>query len=219
MNCKNLVVSFLALVALVCTGCGGSGSGSTMSTSQASQAYTYVFDAMAEAGGALSVNHSTPIEQLSKAQAARVEKVILNGTQGTPAADLLAPALSVHSDLSQKLPTYTFTCPSGGTIVVNGSYSITSTTESESVVETINACQVDGITINGDPNISISVSGTDNGTTTTLNLTMTGGLSVGSSSCTTDLTVNASVSDSTGNGSETYSGSFCGVSLNGSASF
>ncbi|MGA9068797.1 MAG: hypothetical protein WB424_00995 [Terracidiphilus sp.] len=220
MNRKPMIAGSLALLALLFTGCGGSGSGgSTMSTAQAATAYSYVYEALADAGGALSVNRETPFSQLSKEQAARVQKAILNGAQGTPAADLIAPALSTISEASTKLPTYTFSCPSGGTIVVNGSWSETSSSVSESVVETINSCQADGVTMNGDPNISISATGTLSGSTVTESLTMSGGLTVGSSSCTTDLTINATVNTSTDHGSETYSGSFCGVNLSGSTSF
>lgn len=220
---KFLIAGSLALLTLSCAGCGGSGgSGSIMTTTQASTAYSYVFDALAEAGGALDVNRSAPILQLSKEESAGVQKAILNGTRNPVTAQLVSPVLNALSETTVTMPTYTFSCPSGGSIVVNGSFSESGTTtftESESVVETINSCKFSGITMNGDPNISISVTGTDNGTTTTLNLTMTGGLSVGSATCTTDLTINASANDTTGSGSETYSGSFCGESLSGSASF
>jgi len=84
-------------------------------------------------------------------------------------------------------------------------------------VETINSCQDGGITMNGDPNIALSLTGSDNGTTTSVTLTMTGGLTVGSSSCSTDLTITASVNNKTDSGTETYNGSFCNVAINGSS--
>jgi hypothetical protein len=70
--------------------------------------------------------------------------------------------------------------------------------------------------MNGDPNIALNFTGADNGTTTSITLTMTGGLTVGSSSCSTDMNLTASVNDKTGSGTETYSGSFCNVAISGS---
>jgi hypothetical protein len=220
MNRKNLIAGFVVLLTLSGIGCGGSSGssssgGASMTQAQAATAYSEVFTAMEDAGGALFLDRSAPVSMLRKEGVAEIQKALLNGTRIPVSADSAAPALKILPDTTTKIPTYTYQCPSGGTIVVNGSFSDTSTSDSASVVETINSCHDGGIIINGDPDIALTVTGSDNGTTTSVTLNMTGGLSVGSSSCSTNLNITASVNDKTGSGSETYNGSFCGVSISG----
>jgi len=221
MNRKHLIAGFLALLTLSGIGCGGSGggsgSGSAMTQTQATAAFTDVFTATEDAEGALFLAGSTPAALLRNEEAAAIEKAILNGAPIPESAEFISPALRVSPDATATIPAYTYKCPSGGTIVVTGSYSETSTSESANIVETINNCQDSGVTMNGDPNIALSLSGSNNGTTASLSLTITGGLTVGTSSCSTDLTLTASVNDKRGSGTETYSGSFCNVAINGSA--
>jgi hypothetical protein len=205
----------MMLLTLSAIGCGGSSSGgSAMTQAQATTAFTDVFTATEDAAGALTLARSSPVSHLRKEE---IQKAILNGTRIPMSADSISPDLRVSPDTASSLPTYTYHCPSGGTIVVTGSYSETSTSESANIVETINSCQDGGITMNGDPNIALSLTGSDNGTTTSVTLTMTGGLTVGSSSCSTDLTITASVNNKTDSGTETYNGSFCNVAINGSS--
>jgi hypothetical protein len=225
VNHKNLIAGFLVLLTLPVIGCGGSGgsSGSSgnsstppMTKAQAAAAFTDVFTAMEEATIALPLVHSGPVSQLRKEEAAEVREAILNGARNSAPAYSISPALKISPDTTTTIPSFTYQCPSGGTIVVTGSYSETSTSESASIVDTINSCKDSGVTFKGDPNIAISLTGSDNGTTTTVTLTMTGGISVGSSSCSTDLSINASANNKTGNGTVTYNGSFCGETISGS---
>ncbi|MGD0829630.1 MAG: hypothetical protein ABR907_01720 [Terracidiphilus sp.] len=221
MDRKNLIALFLVLLTLSVVGCGGSSGssgsgGAAMTQAQAASAFSEVFVAMEDASSALPLDRPNPISSFRKEEATAIRNALLNGARMPNSTSSVASALMVLPDSSTTIPTFTYQCPSGGTIVVTGFYSDTSTSESANIVETINSCHDDGIVMNGDPNITLSLNGSDNGTTTTVSLTMTGGLTVGSSSCSTDLTVTASVNDKTGTGNETYSGSFCNVSINGS---
>ena len=230
MNRNHLIAGFLMLSTLSILGCSGgggssSGSGTSSNTpltqAQAEVAFTDIANAMADAAGAVAVGRTNPLLQVRKEEVAGIQKAILDGTPMPASRNAISPAPEVLPDTTTNLSTYTYTCPSGGTIVVTGSYSETSTSasassESATIVETPKSCKDSGITMNGDPNITLSMSASDNGTTTTVTLSMTGGISVGSSSCSTDLTVSATISDKTGTGSETYSGSFCNVAISGS---
>ncbi|MGA3372470.1 MAG: hypothetical protein ABSC48_11995 [Terracidiphilus sp.] len=217
----HLISGFLMLSILPVLGCGGSSSSNSITKAQAAAAFGDVLTAMEDAAGALPLDQKTHLSQFRKEEAAGIQKAILNGTRMPVSENAISPAPEVSPDATTTIPTYTYTCPSGGTIVVTGSYSETSTSasassESATIVETPKSCKDSGITMNGDPNITLSMSASDNGTTTTVTLSMTGGISVGSSSCSTDLTVSATISDKTGTGSETYSGSFCNVAISGS---
>jgi hypothetical protein len=188
-----------------------------MTQTQAATAFGDVFTAMADSAGALDLVRSAPVSPIRKEDAAGIQRAILNGDRTAVSADSISPDLRVSPDASTNIPAYTYHCPAGGTIVVTGSFSGTSTSDSATIVETISSCEDSGVTFSGDPNITFSINATDNGTTTSEVLTMTGGLSAGSSSCTVDLNITASISDKTGSGTETFNGSFCGVALNGSA--
>ncbi len=218
MNRKNLLPGFVMLLTLSGIGCGGSSSGSSAITqAQAANAFNDVLAAMEDAAVALPLARSAPVSHLQKEEASGIQKAILKGTRIPVSADSISPNLRVSPDTTSNIPSYTYQCPSGGTIVVTGSYTETSTSESANIVETINSCRDSGITMNGDPNIALSLTGSDNGTTTSVTLTVTGGLTVGSSSCSTDLNVTASVNNKTDSGTETYNGSFCNVAISGSS--
>jgi hypothetical protein len=223
MNRKNSIVGSLCLLTLSSIGCGGSNkssvAASAMTQTQAAAAYSDVFAAMADAEGALLLDRSTPVSMLHKQQESMIQKAILNGVLIPTPAEAIAPSVAASPDATTPIPAYTYACPSGGTIVVTGSYSMTPTSDSASVVETIKNCQQSGVTMNGDPDIALSITGSDNGTATTVTMIMSGGLTVGASSCTTDLNFTATVTDKTLHGSATYTGTFCDVALNGSESF
>ena len=100
--------------------------------------------------------------------------------------------------------------------MTTGSYSDSTNSASLNIVETINKCSDSGVTFSGNPNIALSETGSDNGKTTSVSLTMTGGLSDGSSNCSININASASVSDTTGSGNVTANGSFCGQSISAS---
>jgi hypothetical protein len=210
MNPKYLFSAILLMLIPSDIGCGGSKR--PMTPAQAQTAYSDALDAFSYGAGAAGLSHSAPSSRLRSAEAAVVGKAILNGTQ----VSLFENSISEDHRVSPEanLPAYTYKCPSGGTIVTTGSYSDTPTSVSLNIVETINKCSDGGVTFSGDPNLDLSETASDNGTTTSVTLTMTGGLSTASSSCSINITASASVSDKTGGGSVTASGSFCGQSIN-----
>ncbi len=214
MNRNHLLLGILLTLTLSAIGCGGSSDKIVMTPAQAQAAYGDVFGAFSDAAGAAGFARSAPISRLRSAEAIVVEKAILNGTRGPLSEESVSPDHRVLPDVT--LPSYTYKCPSGGTIVVTGSYTDTSNSTSLNIVETINSCSDSGITFSGDPNVALSETASDNGTTTSLTVTMTGGLSVGSSSCSINVNVSASISDKTGSGTITDSGSVCGQSISSS---
>jgi hypothetical protein len=216
---KILIAGFSVLLPLSTIGCGGSSSGSnSISSQQAAVVMTDIYSAMAEASASEGA-----IAAIRKVELVSLNKAILKGAPATGIAESITPAKAElkarsASTVSGTISSYTFTCPQGGNITVSGSYSETAAAPSYQVsmdmVEAINSCQDSGITMVGDPNVTLTDSGSDNGTTTTDTVTMTGGVKAGSSTCTIDVNISISASDSTGHGSFTSSGSICGISVN-----
>ena len=220
MNRMKLVAGFVAAAfTLSAVGCGG-GSAPTMTQTQAAAAFGDVYTAMAGAAGQLDLARSAPVLPIRKDEAVAIQKAIVNGTRAAGPNARISPLLRVSPDTTTTIPTYTYTCPSGGTIAVTGSYtettSGTTSSTSANIVETINNCKDSGVTMNGDPNIAFSATETSTATTDAATITMTGGLTVGSSSCSTDLEITSLFNETTESGTVTYNGSFCGIALNGS---
>jgi hypothetical protein len=185
-----------------------------MTPTQAQQAFDDLDSAFADWAGGIGEAHSAPVSRLRSAERAAVEKAILKGVPVSTFADSISFDRRVLPDTT--LPAYTFKCPAGGNIVVTGSYTETSTSASLNIVETINGCSENGVTFSGDPNVALSDSASDNGTTTSVTLIMTGGFTVGSSSCSINVNASGSASDKTGSGTITVSGSVCGQSISAS---
>jgi len=115
--------------------------------------------------------------------------------------------------------TFTYTCPDGGTIAVSAS----SGNNSISVTATPTSCSDGTLIFNGDPNITVKGTGNDNGTTTSVNITVGGGVSFApvttgafpTGSCKSNMQVSASITDSSGSlASCSISGAICGYSMN-----
>jgi hypothetical protein len=115
--------------------------------------------------------------------------------------------------------TFTYTCPDGGTIAISGS----SGNNSISVTATPTSCSDGTLIFNGDPNITVKGTGNDNGTTTSISITVGGGVSFApvttgafpTGSCKSNMQVSASVTDSSGSlASCSISGAICGYSMN-----
>lgn len=115
--------------------------------------------------------------------------------------------------------TFTYTCPDGGTIAISAS----SGNNSISVTATPTSCSDGTLIFNGDPNITVKGTGNDNGTTTTVDITVGGGVSFApvttgafpTGSCKSNMQVSASITDSSGSlASCSISGAICGYSMN-----
>ncbi len=118
----------------------------------------------------------------------------------------------------------TYDCVNG-TITINGSTSGSSGSGSLNLTLTPTNCDDGTLTYNGNPDITLRASGTDNGTTTTGTLNIGGDVSFvpdttgafPSSSCGIGISASASFTDATGAAAScTYSGEMCGQTVSGS---
>jgi hypothetical protein len=117
--------------------------------------------------------------------------------------------------------TYSTACPGGGTMGVTGDFDFTLNSsgdgsDSSSLTITPANCSVSNLTLNGDPNITVTtqMSFTNNAPVYPITLTEAGGISYGpnpSGSCTVNATM--SINSLT---SCTMTGTICGQSVNGS---
>jgi hypothetical protein len=198
---KVLTLLLIGSVLLLLAGCGSSKNPNpnNLTSAQAStlgtEVFTDVFTAISAAEG-------------SDSSVAR--------KSGLPA--LLNKNNSVRAPESSTL-SYTYDCPDGGTIALSGSTG----SGSVSITATPSGCNDGTLTFNGDPNITINGTGSDNGTTTTINITVGGGVSwtpdsgvsFPAGSCLSNMQIAASITDSTGAlASCSLSGKFCGYSMN-----
>jgi len=117
----------------------------------------------------------------------------------------------------------TFNCPDGGSIMVSGNFSASGTSASGTITATPSSCSDGTLVINGDPDVTATVQGNDNGVTTTVNLTIGGGVSFSpvqagqfpTGSCSLNVTASVSVNNSSGSvTSSSISGSICGQTIN-----
>jgi hypothetical protein len=132
-------------------------------------------------------------------------------------------AITCNSSDTSCTVSYTYQCPDGGSIAVAGSLTETSSTSaSGTITETPASCSDGTLVINGDPDVTMGIQGNDNGTTTTVNVTIGGGVSFSpvqtgqfpTGSCTSNLTASASVNDNTGALTCSVGGSICGYAIN-----
>jgi hypothetical protein len=217
MNIRGIAVagSILAL-SLFSIGCGSNSSSSAFTQAQAITATADLFAAMAEAP--LATGHvMTPAH--AYAEAIGIRNANLNSAQVVPsieAENLLVASREASPHTT--LPTFTFNCPSGGTIVVNGSFTLTTTgttfSSTMDMVETINNCSDHGLTMNGNPNVTIVGNDTLSGNIDTDVVDITGGITVGSNSCSINETITGTFNSATDTESGSVSGSICGVSVN-----
>jgi hypothetical protein len=212
-------ISALALVgvALFFMGCGSSNSNSNQLTqAQAQQLSSDAFadavaalqDVAGQAGGLDSAHRSTALAALSK---------------GGKTSMAVNPDGVACSGFNCTISSVVYNCIDGGTITVNGSTSATSSTGSLDLTLTPAGCSDGSIVINGNPSITMDAQATNNGTTTTATATIDGDISFSpvqagqfpSGSCTSNLSINVAISDSTGSLSTcSVSGSMCGQTVN-----
>jgi hypothetical protein len=117
----------------------------------------------------------------------------------------------------------TYTCPDSGSIEVSGGVSATSNSVGGKITETPSNCSDGTADISGDPNITVGLQGSDNGISTSVSVTIDGGVSFSpvqagqfpSGSCTCNLTVSGTVNDGSGTVTAcSVSGSVCGQNIN-----
>jgi hypothetical protein len=117
----------------------------------------------------------------------------------------------------------TYTCPDGGSIAVSGNFSATSNSASGTITATPSNCSDGTLVINGNPDVTAAVQGSNNGVTTMVTLKIGGGVSFlpvqagqfPTGSCPFNVTASVSVNDSSGSvTSSSISGSICGQTIN-----
>ena len=210
-------IALLLGIALTLIGCGG-GSGSTpnpnpnnLTQAQAQQlgneAYVDLGTALADAVGG------------SPCASARALAALRKNNQAVAASSGIT---SNSSDTSCTV-SFTYQCPDGGSVAVSGSLTATGlTSASGTITETPTSCSDGTLVINGDPDVTVGIQGNDNGTTTMVNITIGGGISFSpvqtgqfpTGSCTSNLSVNASVNDNTGALTCSVGGSICVQAIN-----
>jgi hypothetical protein len=199
----------LALLTLPMIGCGSNNNSSgTLTTVQSEEATNDIFEAMADAEAGVGLlragTGNTEVQGIHNAH-----------PSDSPLPPSLAAPKAVNPFSSTSLGTYTWNCPSGGDIVVTGSYSGTDTSASVTVTEAINSCQDSGFTINGNPNVTISDSYVETTSTFTDNASITGGFTVkGGGSCSMNVTETFTENINSGVYSGSITGSICGENLN-----
>ena len=116
----------------------------------------------------------------------------------------------------------TYTCPDGGSIAVLGNFTASGNSANGTITATPSSCSDGTLVINGNPDVTVGVQGSDNGMTTTVNATIGGGVSFSpvqagqfpTGSCTLNVTASVSVNDSSRSvTSSSISGSVCGQTI------
>lgn len=116
----------------------------------------------------------------------------------------------------------TFTCPQGGSIAVMGNFTASGNSASGTITATPSSCSDGTLVINGDPNVTASVQGNNNGVMTTVNVMIGGGVSFApvqagqfpTGSCMLNVTATVTVNDSSGSvTSSSITGTVCGQTI------
>jgi hypothetical protein len=196
-----------ALLALVSAGCGSSNSSHNLSQAQAQAVSQELTQAVEQA---LGNTFSAPAESSSHSHVAEA----LNGIRPESASSCLGGS-TINCTVNTSA-----TCPQGGAVSVTGAITGTLSNGTGSVDATLavtpDGCMVDGLTLNGAPNVAFS---TDfNVTSDNLDFPVTatsnGGISYGpnpSGTCTVNVTFKVNSLSSC-----SVTGNVCGQSVNGS---
>jgi hypothetical protein len=222
---KGMSVTVVILVAALgaFTGCGGSGGGggnggiNLLTPPQAQQVGTAISNDMSNA---LSSALSSPAVSLGISSRDHIRV----GLERKSEADVVTRPDAVTCSGSNCTISGTYTCADGGSIAVSGQFSASSNSVSGTVTETPSNCSDGTVDIGGDPNLIVGLQASDNGISTSVNVTLSGGVSFSpvqmgqfpSGSCSCNLTLTGTVNNS--NKAVTacsVSGSICGQSISG----
>jgi len=224
---KGISVSVVILVAVLSalTGCGvsggggGNGGGNTLTQPQAQQVGTSISNDLSNALASALSSPAIPLG-ISSRDHIRV------GLQRKSEANTVRPDLVTCSGSNCTI-SGTYTCPDSGSIVVSGDLSATSNSASATITATPSNCSDGTVDISGDPNITVGLQSSDNGISTSVNVTISGGVSFSpvqagqfpSGSCSCNLTIRGTVNDSDHAVTAcSLSGSICGQSINANCS-
>ena len=200
-------------------GCGGSSNanlnGKNLTQAQAQQVGTTVSSDVSQALASVLGNTAVPLDITTR------DKMRVALQRNSRQASAVAKPEDVTCNMSNCTVSGTFNCPDGGSIMVSGTFSASGTSASGTITETPSSCSDGTLVINGDPNVTATVQGSDNGVTTTVNLMIGGGVSFSpvqagqfpSGSCSINVTASVSVNDSTRSVTSSIIGSVCGQNI------
>jgi hypothetical protein len=209
----SLLLAAPALLSLFSVGCGSSSSSNTLSAAQAQAVSEQVSETVAT-GMSNAFNQS--------GSTVRTTRPSLSNLAGKTHPADLSGCVGSDGQFNCEVPiSATANCPNGGTMSVagdatgildsNGDGSLTT-----SLTITPAQCAVDGLVLNGDPNIMVNtaLNFTDNGIVAPVSLSATGGITYGShSSQSCQVNVIYSIDSS---GTCTSVGTVCGQPVSGS---
>jgi len=200
-------------------GCGGGGNVNSihLTQAQAKQVGTTVSNDVSKALASALGNPAVPLAITTR------DNMLVALRRSTTQANAVSNPEDVTCNMSNCTVSGTFNCPDGGSIMVSGKFSVSGTSASGTITETPSTCSDGTLVINGDPDVTATVQGSDNGVTTTVNLTIGGGISFSpvqpgqfpTGSCSLNVTASVSVNNSSGGvTSSSISGSICGQTIN-----
>jgi hypothetical protein len=201
-------------------GCGGGSSGSSnannLTQAQAQQVGTTVSSDVSKALASALGNTAVPLDITTR------DNMLVALQRNNSHADAVSRPEDVTCNGSNCSVSGTFNCPDGGSILVSGNFSGSGTSATGTFTLTPSSCSNGNLVINGNPDVTVAVQGNDNGVTTTVNLTIGGGVSFlpvqagqfPTGSCSLNITASVSVNDSSGSvPSSSISGSICGQTI------
>src|SRR5215469_14092343 len=209
-NAVSLVIMLMTMGTLA--GCGGSSNtnlnGKNLTQAQAQQLGTAVSSDVSKALASALGSAAVPLD-ISARDNMRVA-LQRNSRQ----ASAVAKPEDVTCNMSNCTVSGTFNCPDGGSIMVSGTFTASGTSASGTITETPSNCSDGTLVINGDPNVTATVQGSDNGVMTTVNLMIGGGVSFApvqagqfpSGSCSINVTASVAVNDSSRSVTSSISG-------------
>src|SRR5215472_6334693 len=172
---KAWLIAVTLMVLGTLAGCGGGGNGSSsainLTQAQARQVGTTVSN---DAGKALASAVGNPAVPLDITTRDNMLVALQRNNGQAVAASTPAVVTCNGSDCTVS---GTYNCPDGGSIMVSGNFSASGTSASGTITATPSSCSDGTLVINGDPDVTATVQGNDNGVTTTVNLTIGGGVS------------------------------------------
>src|SRR5215469_13783344 len=178
-----------------------------------------VVGALAGCGG--GGNGSSNAINLTQAQARQVGTTVSNDVSKALASAVGNPAVPLDITTRNNM-LVALQRNNGQANAVSTPEDVTCTGSNCTVSGTYN-CPDGTLVINGNPDVTVTVQGSDNGVTTTVNLKIGGGVSFSpvqagqfpTGSCSFDVTASVSVNDSSGSvTSSSISGSICGQAIN-----
>src|SRR5215831_12190026 len=209
-------IAVILMILGTLAGCGGGSNVNSahLTQAQARQVATTVSNDVSKALGSVVGNPAVPLGITTR------ENMLVALQRNKNQTGAVSPE-GVTCSGSSCTVSGTFNCPDGGSIMVSGTFSASGTSASGTITATPSSCSDGTLVISGDPNVTATVQGNDNGVMTTVNLTLGGGVSFSpvqagqfpSGSCSINVTASVTVNDSSHSVTSSISGSVCGQNI------